>query len=50
VFDDDAYIKRKKELSWYVINSSKNYETDLAENTYSQMVLDGIRMRMLVNG
>ena len=47
MFDDDAYIKRKKELSWYVINSSKNYETDLAENAYSQMVLDGIRIRML---
>jgi hypothetical protein len=26
VFDDDTYSKRKKELSWYVINSSKNYE------------------------
>ena len=23
MFDDDAYIKRKKELSWYVINSSE---------------------------
>ena len=32
----------------YVINSSKNYVRDLAENPYSQMVLDGIRM--LVNG
>jgi hypothetical protein len=40
--DDDAYIKRKKELSIL------SYERDLAENAYSQMVLDGIRM--LING
>ena len=41
-------IYQEKELSWYVINSSKNYGRDFAENAYSQMVLDGIRM--LVNG
>ena len=41
-------IYQEKELSWYVINSSENYERDLAEKAYSQMVLDGIRM--LVNG
>jgi hypothetical protein len=42
------HIYQEKELSLYVINSSKNYGRDLAENPYSQMVLDGIRM--LVNG
>jgi hypothetical protein len=49
--DDDAYITRERTiLVCYVINSSKNYRRDLAENAYSQMTLDGIRIRMLVNG
>jgi hypothetical protein len=40
---DGVHICQEKELSLYVINSSKNYERDLAEeNSYLQMVLDGI--------
>jgi hypothetical protein len=41
-------ICQEKELYSYVINSSKNYERDLGERSFSQMVLDGIMM--LVNG
>ena len=41
MFDDDACINTEKELSCYVINSSKNYGRDLAENAYSEMVLYG---------
>ena len=38
-----VHISRERELSSYVINSSKNYERELAEeNSYLQMVLDGI--------
>jgi hypothetical protein len=37
-----VHICQEKELYSYVINSSRNYERDLAENSYLQMVLDGI--------
>jgi hypothetical protein len=36
-------IYQEKELSSYVINSSKNYRRDFTENPYSQMVLHDIR-------
>ena len=46
---DDAYIKRKNYLG--MLSILQSYGRDLAENAYSQMVLeDGIRIRMLVNG
>ena len=48
MFDDDAYIKRKNYLG--MLSILQSYGRDLAENAYSQMVLDGIRIRMLVNG
>ena len=43
------YTYQEKEPSSYVISSSRNYERDLAERSFSQMVLDGIRM-VLANG
>ena len=48
VFDDDTYIKRKNYLG--MLSILQSYGRDLAENAYSHMVLDSIRMRMLVNG
>ena len=48
VFDDDAYIKRKNYLC--MLSILQSYERDLAENAYSQMVLEDGIIRMLVNG
>jgi hypothetical protein len=44
-------MSQEKELYSYVINSSRNYERDSAENSYLQMAL-GARwyIMMLVNG
>jgi hypothetical protein len=48
VFDDDTYIKRKNYLG--MLSILQSYGRDLAENAYSQMVLEDGIIRMLVNG
>jgi hypothetical protein len=43
------HLSRERNIFVYVISSSKNYGRDLAERSFSQMVLDGIMM-VLANG
>ena len=44
------YISRKRKNYLGMLSILQRITRDLAENAYSQIVLDGIRIRMLVNG